>query len=978
MMALIREHQLDIMLSLASICGIMAVLVLLTGMDTRRKRTLFFFEGIAMLLQISERYSYIFRGDPSVRGFWMVRISNYLVFALTMGLVLIFNLYLKEMFKEEAGRTVARKRFLAVDLLILAGEIVLLVSQFTGLYYTFDEMNRYHRSTGYIFCFLLPLVASALQFSVIVQYAGLLSRRMGVFLTLFTLAPIVAAVVQLFAYGVSLISMATVGAVILLYLFDLWDLNLRMLQSRKTAKRLHEQLETSAEIYRAAYDVDIQEDSYSEIMARDGRIREVAGTDRREVQQKLFAVVGALVDPSCQEEVLRFVDLSTLEERLKDRKTVTIEFLNTEDLWLRARFIASQFFSLDGRLSHVLGVIEDIDEERRERDTLIDLSERALAANEAKTAFLSNMSHEIRTPINAMLGMDEMILREAEDPAITGYAEDIRTAGQTLLGLVNDILDFSKIEAGKMEILPVEYDLSSMVHDLVLMARIRAEEKGLSLELDIDREIPRLLRGDEVRIKQVITNLLSNALKYTEEGTVTFRIGFQRFDEGTDRVLLHVSVQDTGIGIKPEDREKLFTRFERIEEERNRHIEGTGLGISISQGLLDRMGSFLEVESVYGIGSTFSFPLEQEVVSWEPLGDLDTAGRLPGKDRERYRVRFTAPEALVLAVDDHPMNLSVFQSLIKQTEVRTETAGGGDEALTMARGTRYDLIFLDHMMPGKDGIEVLHELRADPEGKNRDTKVICLTANAVSGAREQYLGEGFDDYLTKPIDPFKLEGMLLSFLPEEKIHRSLGEAAEEPEELPEELAALSGRSEIDLSAGIRNSGSAEGYLPMLRIFYDSVETSVREVDGLLADGDLAGYTIKIHALKSSARLIGAAALGEEAQRLEDAGKKGDEGYIRQNHEKFRAGCAHVREILRDVCGKTEEDPSGRPLLAREQLETFYQRIRAAAEEMDCDRLEEILEELDGYQVPEEEQERAGQIREKAELFDYEGVVGVLS
>ena len=392
---------------------------------------------------------------------------------------------------------------------------------------------------------------------------------------------------------------------------------------------------------------------------------------------------------------------------------------------------------------------------------LAEETQKAKAANVAKSQFLSNMSHEIRTPINAIMGMDEMILREAKDAAIREYAENIRTASASLLGLVNDILDFSKIEAGKMEIIPVEYELSSVLNDLVNMVRTRAEKKGLFLHVEASPELPTLLFGDEIRIKQVATNILTNAVKYTEKGGVTLRVTFEKGDAQSIR--LRFAIEDTGIGIKPEDINKLYNAFERIEEARNRTIEGTGLGMNITKRLLELMGSRLEVESVYGEGSTFAFTVEQRVVNWSPIGDFEQAYKRTVSQHHAYHECFTAPEAEILVVDDTKMNLTVMKGLLKATKVKVDEAESGMECLALTEKKKYDVIFLDHRMPGMDGVETLVSLRMQLQGKNSETPVICLTANAVSGAREWYLERGFNDYLTKPVQGEQLEAMLIKY-----------------------------------------------------------------------------------------------------------------------------------------------------------------------------------------------------------------------
>ncbi len=405
---------------------------------------------------------------------------------------------------------------------------------------------------------------------------------------------------------------------------------------------------------------------------------------------------------------------------------------------------------------------------------LADAAEAANQANEAKSHFLSTMSHDIRTPMNAIIGMDEMILRSSQDEEILAYAENIKTAGNTLLGIIKDILDFSKIEAGKMELVPVDYNFVSLLNDLVNMVQCKAEEKGLTFELEVDKNIPRIMNGDEIRIKQVITNILSNAVKYTKQGGITFSISSEKIAEYPDEVVLHVCIKDTGIGIKKEDLDKLFVAFERIEEKKNRNVEGTGLGMAIAQSFLNMMDSKMQVESTYGVGSEFSFDLKQRVVNWEPLGEFDTAFKRFRSERKQYRVKFTAPKARILVVDDTEINLKVFTSLLSKTKMQIETADSGDACIQLFKKNHYDLIFLDHMMPNKDGIETMKEMKTLQDTPNTDIPVICLTANAISGMREMYIEAGFHDYLTKPIDTSRLEDMILRYLPSDLIeHRIL-------------------------------------------------------------------------------------------------------------------------------------------------------------------------------------------------------------
>ncbi|WP_051533471.1 ATP-binding protein [Anaerovibrio sp. RM50] len=535
----------------------------------------------------------------------------------------------------------------------------------------------------------------------------------------------------------------------------------------QVSRQLYHQLSATTKLYVFVQEFDIINDTYIDIEMDEENAVGTKVTEHSGAQAALIFRMKEHLDPSWENQVMDFLDFSTLPDRLGDRNAITMEFQNSEGIWCRCRFIVSQHTPL-GQISRVLWLVEEIEEERKEREALRDISDRAMAASEAKSAFLSNMSHEIRTPINAMLGMNEMILREcSKDSPILSYAENIDAAGHTLLALVNDILDFSKIEAGKMEIISAEYDLSAVINDLVHMISYRAEGKGLEFSLEIDPETPKHLRGDDIRLKQIITNLLTNAVKYTAEGSVVFSIDFEKKDE--NHVLLNVAVKDTGSGIKKEDMDKLFSKFDRIGEVKNRHIEGTGLGLSITTRLLSMMGSKLEVGSIYGVGSRFYFTLEQEVMDWAPLGNMDEVLVAPTSAGHQYHQQFTAPEAELLVVDDTPMNLVVFKNLLKKTMVKIDTAESGNEALALTEKKKYDLIFLDHMMPGKNGIETLHEIKEQKSAINVETPVICFTANAVSGAWELYKNEGFDDYLTKPIDFIKLEQMAMKYLPPEKV-----------------------------------------------------------------------------------------------------------------------------------------------------------------------------------------------------------------
>ena len=434
--------------------------------------------------------------------------------------------------------------------------------------------------------------------------------------------------------------------------------------------------------------------------------------------------------------------------------------------------------------------IRESDEElRKVNDELEEANIRLENASTAKSTFLANMSHEIRTPINAVLGMDEMILRECTDKQILEYANDIDSAGHQLLSLVNDILDFSKIESGKMELHPVEYELFSIMNDCYNMIFMRAKRKELEFIVKNDPDIPAFLYGDEVRIRQIIMNLLTNAVKYTKDGSVKLMFGFEKIDE--ENIKLIISVKDTGIGISEDNQKYLFDSFKRIDEKRNRNIEGTGLGLTITKKFTEMMNGSISVESVLYEGSTFTVSIPQKVADKATVGHFDE--RLNRKadraneaaDRikeESKKDRFTAPHARILVVDDVKMNLNVVRLLLKNTGVQMDLAASGEECLKYTRVKSYDLILMDHMMPIMDGIEALKRVRSQADGLNTETPVVALTANALVGAQEMYLEEGFASYLSKPVKSTDLEQCLLKLLPADKIVREKQDHQEQNDE----------------------------------------------------------------------------------------------------------------------------------------------------------------------------------------------------
>ncbi|MBP1585900.1 MAG: response regulator, partial [Lachnospiraceae bacterium] len=538
----------------------------------------------------------------------------------------------------------------------------------------------------------------------------------------------------------------------------------------------------------------------------------------------------------------------------------------------------------------------------------------AYEASEAKSRFLADMSHEIRTPINTIIGMNEMILRETDSREIMGYSRNIKQSGNNLLQLINGILDFSKIEDGKMEIVPVKYNVASQMSYLISSISERAAAKNLELNASIDPGIPTELFGDDARINQVLTNLLTNAVKYTEKGSVTLSV--TELSRQEDDIVLRYEITDTGIGIRQEDMQKLFESFERLDIVRNRNIEGTGLGMTITRRLLELMGSELKVDSTYGKGSSFSFELTQKIEDAEPIGDYRKAAEST-ESGSSYKESFHAPDARILVVDDTKLNLFVVENLLKKTGLTIDTAVNGKDAIALAGEKDYDVILMDQRMPGMDGTEAMQKIRANETLSDRRTPIICLTADVISGARERYIEQGFDDYLTKPIDGTELEKMLIRYLPVEKVEKTrVMTKSSGREDAPK--TGLFGELEsvgVDTVKGLSYSAGDEAmYRDVLRAYAGEGSTRVQKLEDCLAVEDLKDYGIYIHALKSSSRTIGAVRLSDIAAKLEAAAKEGNMKVIVSCHgdamKKYEQIVSVIRNNTGDMSGADGSDGSG--------------------------------------------------------------------
>ncbi len=613
--------------------------------------------------------------------------------------------------------------------------------------------------------------------------------------------------------------------------------------------------------------------------------------------------------------------------------------------------------------------------------------EVAQKASEAKSSFLSNMSHEIRTPINAVLGMNEMILRESGDEQILEYANNVKSAGNSLLGIINDILDFSKIEAGKMDILPVQYHLGSTINDLINMVAVKAEDKGLKLELNIDKDLPSELIGDEIRIKQCATNVLTNAVKYTEEGTVTLNVTFRKVDD--INIMLRFQVVDTGIGIKEEDLNKLYSPFERIEEIRNRSVEGTGLGMSIVKKLLALMNSRLEVKSVYGEGSDFSFEVKQQVISWEPLGDFKEKYREYLKSLDKYHEKFWAPEAEILVVDDTVINLTVVKGLLKSTKIKVDTAESGFETLDKVKEKHYDAIFIDHRMPEMDGVETLQRMKTLEGNLCEDVPIIALTANAGERARDEYLAAGFDDYLSKPVNGEILEDMLKKYLPKEKVLEAegAGDGAGDSASMGRNAGSEAGSDSLEKTLGliegidykeaVKNCGSVEVLADVVKEFAISILSKADNIEKFAAGKDFRNYTVAVHALKSSARLIGALKLSGDAAYLEQCGNDENEAEIEEKTPHLLSLYRSYREKLAPVAGDTMSADSDLPEIPSDELLQAFSDMKELLEAYDFDTADGIMKMLSEYSIPSDYREKYAKIRELMAAVDRDKLLEVL-
>ena len=636
---------------------------------------------------------------------------------------------------------------------------------------------------------------------------------------------------------------------------------------------------------------------------------------------------------------------------------------------LRVIMVFSSFFAL----ILAFGIFTTVGTHRvieKQYSLLLNAREKADRANITKSRFLANMSHEIRTPINTIMGMNEMILREDINTshkeytdAILGYANDIKVSSDLLLSIINDILDLSKIESGKMELIEDEYNTKDMLRSVISMVEVRSKESKLTFDKEIDENLPKKLYGDAGKIKQVVLNLLTNAVKYTEKGG--FKLVITVIEKDDERVRIKISVKDTGIGIKPEDKDKLFSAFKRLEEKKNNAIQGTGLGLDISKKFVELMGGELECESVYGEGSEFFFELEQKIIDGSPIGKYKD--EQVKHDYKKYIPQFVAPEGKVLVVDDNKMNLMVIKGLLKATQINVTTVTGGRECLDMLAKEHFDIVLLDHMMPEMDGLETIAKIREDDEA----IPVIALTANAATDGGTFYKGYGFTDYLAKPVNGPVLERMMKEYLPAKiaKDPNMVGFEEDADEKLPKEYLWLNEVEGISVYNGLKYCGSEDAFIRSITSFYESLKDNADLIEKAYKENDIKTYTIKVHSLKSSARIIGAADLSKLAKELEDAGNDENMSFIDDNTNTLLKMYREYADKLKNL--EVESEDESKEMISEDELAGAYDAIKELVDQMDYDGMEMLLEEVGGYRLPKKDQEFFKEIEKNLKKLDWE-------
>lgn len=680
-----------------------------------------------------------------------------------------------------------------------------------------------------------------------------------------------------------------------------------------------------------------------------------------------------------------FTELSfqTMGDSIEDMEDFPEDILNEEaksEFSLNNHYYEShvrRILGQKGRLQGYVILVLDVTESRNYMEEIKRVSEQAERANTAKSEFLANMSHEIRTPMNAIIGLSDIIMEESRGRRVYNYASDIQSASKNLLALINDILDLSKVESGKMELIPVNYYLKATVDEVVNMMDIAAAQRRLSLQCEYDMGLPCQLHGDDGRIKQILINIMNNAVKFTKEGFVKLSIG-GRPTEKKSTIDLVMKVQDSGVGIRPENLQKIFENFNQVDSKRNRGVEGTGLGLAITRRLVEMMKGSIEVESVYGEGTTFTVTIPQRIVDSRTLAEMPET---PGKVQEQVET-FVVSNYKVLVVDDNVINRKVALGFLKNYEFEMTEAGSGQEAIELVRKNKYNLIFMDHMMPEMDGVEAVQIIRNQCGANGRAPVIIALTANAMGGVREMFLKNGFQDFIAKPLERKQLNEVLSKWIPSayKKMRKPENREAVLKPRIEYEDIVIEG---IDIGEAMKHhSGGTGDFLELLNLYCLDGKRKISLLQELVRKEDYADYGIEVHGLKSASSNIGAMELSAQAREHEQAVKRGDTGFVRKHFGEllscYDRQVSEIRKYLdtRNAVTHVEDQDTGAEL----DHKALLREIRGALDSVENFRSKECarrVEELLKYHLDQGVEARLREVQEQLKMYEDDAVESLL-